>query len=315
MADVFTLTDLPCGQLCTRVWPYAFDAKYRFKETPQKAGHGSVPSQPRLLMLLLYSPFHPNSLPCHGTGALRLSSFLTLKKVLWRELYPVEPFQRGPLSLDTMLIQLLEWMHRLLPFIAKYYSSVCIFKNIWIVSSLRWFQQNSPWTFMCWFWYWGKFLFTQDKYWRVNAVYTVKCVRSFILKRKGSLQNDFPISFLHSHQQTACQRFSFSTSLRAFITISLFSWPCLQHMDIPARDWIQAAPATYATGAATLGPLTLCARLGITPVPPQWLEPLQSDSYPTSPQLERLFNTNVKSYSAVKIFCRGFDLSSPVAVH
>ena len=42
-----------------------------------------------------------------------------------------------------------------------------------------------------------------------------------------------------------------------------------------ARDWIQA---TAETGVSALGPLTHSPRPGIEPVPPQWPEPLQSDS-------------------------------------
>ena len=45
-----------------------------------------------------------------------------------------------------------------------------------------------------------------------------------------------------------------------------------------AKDQIWATAATYATAMATQDPLTHCARLGIEPVPPQWPEPLQSDS-------------------------------------
>ena len=41
-----------------------------------------------------------------------------------------------------------------------------------------------------------------------------------------------------------------------------------------ARDWIQA----YTTPAATLDPLTYCARLGIEPASTKWPKLLQSDS-------------------------------------
>lgn len=47
-----------------------------------------------------------------------------------------------------------------------------------------------------------------------------------------------------------------------------------------ARDFIQAAAATFATDAATPDPLAHCARLGMEP------EPRPLDSYPTAPQWE-----------------------------
>ena len=45
------------------------------------------------------------------------------------------------------------------------------------------------------------------------------------------------------------------------------------------RDWIQVTAVIYTAATATLDILTQCARPGIEPVPPQWLEPLQLDSF------------------------------------
>ena len=45
------------------------------------------------------------------------------------------------------------------------------------------------------------------------------------------------------------------------------------------RDWIFASAATYTAAAAVPDPLTHCTGMGIKPLPPQWPEQLQLDSF------------------------------------
>ena len=64
---------------------------------------------------------------------------------------------------------------------------------------------------------------------------------------------------------------------KTIIVLPLFYGHTHSTWKFPARDWLGAAAATYATAAAMPDPLIHGARPGIESVPPQWPEPLQSD--------------------------------------
>ena len=78
---------------------------------------------------------------------------------------------------------------------------------------------------------------------------------------------------------SACEKFKWKfTDVKKLLLFFFFMDAPTGYESSWAKNWIQAAAATYAGAAALPDHLTHCSRPGIKPAPPQWPELLQSDS-------------------------------------